>query len=611
MPKLPKFLGRFSVRKKILLSVSVLWLFGSAFLVLLANSQAEADLEAGIRTRVRDSVAVGVASLPGSAHARLQTAADQTSPDYEAVVLALRHILQNSTDLKYVYTVRQVADGSIIYVADATDPADEPALIGDPINRPTALLQEAIKGLKEPVIEEEFYTDEWGVFWTAYAPILTPEGKFDGLLCADIEASTVQKQLESHRNELFGLMLFTLLLLLPLGFVVSRTVVRPLREYVLATDRLAQGDYTQPLRPALAQRGDEIGDLARSFAILSENTRTLITAIQSQAQVLAEAGGQLKLQMNATTTSITQMTRNVGQIQGISHRQSATAHASGQRVGQIAVTIGQLVGHIERQSGSVTASSTAVEQMLASLASATGNLEKNALNVQSLQATSEQGRTDMTLVSEKIRQLSRESEGLLEVSEVIRDIASQTSLLSMNAAIEAAHAGASGRGFAVVADEIRKLAQSSATQAATVTGSLKTIQRSMEAVATATDQVLRQFQDIDAGVSRVSAQEQEIRQSITELNQGSQDIRQSLVVLKGVTGDVLAGSEQMLAESSAVIAESEGLETLTREVTQKVDGIALETSHVETAVQTVQTLSSQNEHSVAELLSGTKRFRVR
>ncbi|MEI8094583.1 MAG: HAMP domain-containing methyl-accepting chemotaxis protein [Spirochaetales bacterium] len=610
MSLLSRVFGRFSIRKKILLTVSLLWLLGSTLLVTLAYFQAKNDLEEGIRTRARETVALGALSVPVEAHARLLGSADQDSADYAAVFKVLQAIQKNNADIRYLYTVRKNQAGKIVFVTDATDPTDNPSLIGDPVETATALLKQSVEGLGAAVVEKDFYTDQWGTFWTAYAPLVSADGKFEGLLCADIEASTVQTILRNHLNDLIGLIFVSLLLLIPVWLVVTRSVVQPLRECVVATDLLAKSDYTRPLRPGLVRRDDEIGDLARSFSTLMDNTRQLIRSIHSQAEILAGVGDDLNGQMQSAAVSARAIAGNMGLIQQNSHQQFAGVTKAGATVQQISLSIQQAAGLIERQAGCVATSSAAIEQMLASLTTAANNLERNAGNVRSLSSSSERGKSDMGQVSARIRHLAKESEGLLAVSEVIKDIAAQTNLLSMNAAIEAAHAGASGRGFAVVADEIRKLAQSSATQAATVTASLKSLQRSMEEAAKSSDEVLRQFEDIDSQVGMVAVQEQQIRQSLTELDQGSNEILQSLAVLKEVTAEVRSGSEQMFVESREVIQESAGLATLAREVVDKVDRVSDETTQVAEVVQKVQVLSATNKGCIGELVQEALRFRV-
>jgi methyl-accepting chemotaxis protein len=277
---------------------------------------------------------------------------------------------------------------------------------------------------------------------------------------------------------------------------------------------------------------------------------------------------------------------------------------------QITVNINKLNSHIENQTASVAQSSTAIEEMLANIHSVTQTLVKNTGNVKDLAEASEVGRSGLQEVATDIQEIARESEGLLEINAVMENIASQTNLLSMNAAIEAAHAGEAGKGFAVVADEIRKLAESSGEQSKTISTVLKKIKDSIDKITKSTDAVLNKFEAIDGGVRTVSDQEENIRNAMEEQSTGSQQILEAIGRLNEITQMVKGGSLEMLEGSKEVIQESKNLEVVTQEITNGMNEMATGADQINVAVNRVNTISGENKNNIEILVKEVSKFKV-
>jgi methyl-accepting chemotaxis protein len=198
----------------------------------------------------------------------------------------------------------------------------------------------------------------------------------------------------------------------------------------------------------------------------------------------------------------------------------------------------------------------------------------------------------------------------MEINGVMQNIASQTNLLSMNAAIEAAHAGEAGKGFAVVADEIRKLAESSGEQSKTIGNVLKKIKSSIEKINCSTENVLTKFEAIDLGVRTVSDQEENIRNAMEEQGEGSKQVLKSAGDLNGITQQVKSGSEEMLEGSKEVINESQNLEKVTQEITGGMNEMASGAEQINVAVHHVNEISNKNREGIEILIREVSRFKV-
>jgi methyl-accepting chemotaxis protein len=192
----------------------------------------------------------------------------------------------------------------------------------------------------------------------------------------------------------------------------------------------------------------------------------------------------------------------------------------------------------------------------------------------------------------------------------MENIASQTNLLSMNAAIEAAHAGEAGKGFAVVAAEIRKLAESSSAQSKTISDVLKKIKSSIDKITKSTENVLNKFEAIDSSVKIVAQQEENIRNAMEEQGEGSKQILSSIGGLNEITGQVKSSAQEMMIGAKEVIHESQNLEKQTQEITSGMNEMATGADQINLAVNQVNEISVKNREGIATLMGEVSKFKV-
>jgi methyl-accepting chemotaxis protein len=368
-----------------------------------------------------------------------------------------------------------------------------------------------------------------------------------------------------------------------------------------------EGDLTKQIK---VKSKDEIGDLATYFNRTLGKIRELVVTIKRQAVSLSDVGNELSANMTETAAAMNEITANIASIKNRVLNQSASVTETNQTMEQITANIEKLNSQVETQTSSVARSSSAVEEMIANIQSVTNTLAKNAASLRELTESSEVGRTGLREVADDIQEIARESEGLLEINAAMENIAAQTNLLSMNAAIEAAHAGESGKGFAVVADEIRKLASSAGEQSKTSTDVLNKIHSSIGKITAATENVLKKFEAIDSGVKLVAEQGENIRNAMEEQSVGSHQILESVSQLNDLTTEVKEGSLKMFEGSKEVINECKNLDTATQEIANGINEITIGATDVNTAVNRVNEITVENKQSIDLLTAEVAKFKV-
>jgi methyl-accepting chemotaxis protein len=388
-----------------------------------------------------------------------------------------------------------------------------------------------------------------------------------------------------------------------------RQIFSPLSKInaILKEISMGEGDLTKRIN---IRRDDEIGNLANYFNMTLDKIRSLIVVIKGEAANLHNVGGDLASHMRQTAEAVRRIAANIEAVKRKVTNQSASVSQTSATMKQVTANIDKLGKNVEAQTASVSQSSSAIEQMLANIESVTQTLGRNAQSVQELIKVSDTGRGSLQKVTQDIQEIAKESEGLLEINAVMENIASQTNLLSMNAAIEAAHAGETGKGFAVVAGEIRKLAERSSRQSKTISDVLKKIKNAIDTITGSTNMALEKFQAVDERVRAVSEQESTIHSAMEEQGQGSKQILEAVGRLNELTQMVKRGSTEMLEGSKEVIVESRNMEKAAGEISESMNEMTSGAGQINIAVNQVESISKTNKDCIDTLFAEVSKFKV-
>ena len=387
----------------------------------------------------------------------------------------------------------------------------------------------------------------------------------------------------------------------------SNSITRRVVKLFGILSKIAEGDFTQEIK---ATGKDEIAQMTMLLAETQEAIKYLIKNIKMEANLLSSIGSELAENMNKTAASMNEITENVQAVKERVQNQSASVTQSHATMKELVTNIEKLNKQVERQSTDISQTSSSIQQMAANIQSVNKTLSKNAENVQTLSVASEISHTGLTEVSQDIQEIARESEGLLEINAVMQNISSQTNLLSMNAAIEAAHAGETGKGFAVVAEEIRKLAENSGNQSKTTSAVLKKIKSSIDKITRSAQNVLNNFEAIELNVKNVAQQEKVIQDAMEQQNIGSREILNNTDGLREITSHVKDGYNEMYRGAQEVIRESINLEEATREITTSVNEMASGTEHINLAINRTNDMCRKNRESIEILVKEVARFKI-
>ncbi|RAU46513.1 MULTISPECIES: methyl-accepting chemotaxis protein [unclassified Pseudomonas] len=316
------------------------------------------------------------------------------------------------------------------------------------------------------------------------------------------------------------------------AWTITRQITAPLKQTLLAVDRVAAGDLTHDL---VLDRRDELGQLQGGIQRMTVALRGLIGGINDSVTQIASAAEQLSAVTEQTSAGVNSQKVETDQVATAMHQMTATVH------------------EVARNAEEASEAAVAADQQARE-----GDKVVNEAIAQIERLASEVGHS-----TDAMSELKRESDKIGSVLDVIKSVAQQTNLLALNAAIEAARAGEAGRGFAVVADEVRSLAQRTQKSTEEIEELIAGLQNGTQQVAAIMDnsrelttssvELTRRaggaLESITRTVSAIQAMNQQIAAAAEQQSATAEEINRSVLNVRDVSEQTSAASEETAASS--------------------------------------------------------------
>jgi methyl-accepting chemotaxis protein len=349
--------------------------------------------------------------------------------------------------------------------------------------------------------------------------------------------------------------------------VLNVSLIKPIKAIVAAAISLANLEFNIDIPK---KRKDEIGDVQRAFHTIRDELQKTITDIHNEHQGQKNVSGNLHISIRESSDGLGVITRSMESVQNKTDVQMESVVQTADSVEGIISHIRSLENAVDIQAQTISRSSESIEHTVNDIDSVRSIVRQAHMSTESLSASSETGRTMLNNLTDELTRIAEQSAFLEKANAALVKIASQTNILAMNAAIEAAHAGEAGRGFAVVAGEVRNLAELSNKESASISSEIKNMRGGIEKMQRVSTETVKTLGNMFTEINDMQTAFNTVNTAVEAQAANGAQVLSALTSLRETTEQVRTGSDEIQKESDAIHNVIENLKNISKDVNESI-----------------------------------------
>ncbi len=656
---------------KLSLSFFVVTTLVAALFMTVLNLNFKQVMREQIKEKLADIAGIAAADISGDDHATLTNGPDAENAVIHDRIQAIEvKIMNAASHINSIYTMRKNNKGQIVFVVSSDDESYK--TMGNSYEEPTQLLVEHFDNLRQTLVEDDFYTDEYGDWLSSYAPLYRSDGSLEAVIGVDI--SVTDALAVERRLLIISLLIFlaTIPLVYLVSNLVSRQITRPICKVSEAAGQIVRTDIPMFTRSMMDIAGgnldqkmlqvetkflelntqDEIGHMAQAlneimkglnssveaFEQMRESLKHIVTQLRDESAQLNLTSGVLAVAAEQSGEKADDVTSHLSYVAETTLDQTQNMEQAARLVDEMAGMVDNIASGSQQQAEAVQATADLTNQISQEIQAITqaihqvadASLEAARLaeegsatvaaTIQSMQAIGQ----NVQASTQQITEMDGRSDQIGSIVDTIEEIASQTNLLALNAAIEAARAGEHGKGFAVVADEVRKLSERSnqaTRQIADLIGQIRSgISSTADAMRTNALQVQEGMEKAGASgaaleqilkaARSVSHQAEQVNQSAEQVGSAADRLVQSSEAVSSVVEENTAASQTMAASSSQAMQSVQRVAQMAQDNQSAIVSINENAAELKTQVKDTAEVARALEDMASKLQELVSSFQV-